>query len=222
VTEVPDPFQVRVARIALTVAAEYGFALGGGHALVAHGLVQRPTEDVDLFTDVDGGVRTATELVRVALTQAGLSVESPDQATDLSDLFYGMDDAFEEFQVHDGERSAAISLGRLPRQFAPIQMTIGPVLHLEDLLASKVCALGARGEVRDYVDVAAALGRGYDRPRLIALAHDNDRGLTAEDFAVAMRRLDALPDAVFRPYGLDAGAVAELRGRFADWPREAA
>jgi hypothetical protein len=37
-----------------------------------------------------------------------------------------------------------------------------------------------------------------------------------------MRRLDALPDAAFVPYGLDAEAVAELRGRFADWPREPA
>jgi hypothetical protein len=221
VTPIPDPFQVRIARIALAVAEEYGFALGGGHALVAHGLVHRPTEDVDLFTDVDGGVRTATDLVRVALVQAGLTVELPDRATDLSDLFYGMDDAFEEFHVHDGERRAAISLGRLPRQHAPIRMTVGPVLHLEDLLASKVCALGARGEVRDYVDVAAALRRGYDRPRLIAMANENDRGLTAEDFAVAMRRLDALPDAAFVPYGLDADAVAELRGQFADWPREA-
>jgi hypothetical protein len=124
--------------------------------------------------------------------------------------------------VHDGERSAVISLGRLPRQFAPIQMTIGPVLHLEDLMASKVCALGARGEVRDYVDVAAALGHGYDRLQLIAMAQEIDRGLTAEDFVVAMRRLDALAYAAFAQYGSDAGAVAELRGRFADWPREAA
>jgi len=34
-----------------------------------------------------------------------------------------------------------------------------------------------------------------------------------------MQRLDRLPDAVFAPYGLYAAAVAELRDRFAGWPR---
>jgi len=51
-----DPFQTQVARLALRAASRHGFALGGGHALIAYGIVSRPTEDVDLFTDEDGGV----------------------------------------------------------------------------------------------------------------------------------------------------------------------
>jgi hypothetical protein len=47
----PGPFQVEVARLALAAAREHGFALAGGHALIAHGIVSRPTIDVDLFTD---------------------------------------------------------------------------------------------------------------------------------------------------------------------------
>ncbi len=50
-----DPFQARVAQLALAVAAGQGFALAGGNALVAHGLLTRPTEDVDLFTPEPGG-----------------------------------------------------------------------------------------------------------------------------------------------------------------------
>ena len=46
-----EEFQARVAQVALAVAREHGFALAGGHALIAHGIVSRPTEDVDLFTD---------------------------------------------------------------------------------------------------------------------------------------------------------------------------
>jgi len=43
----------QVASIALAAAAKHGFALGGGNALLAHGVTTRPTQDVDLFTDQD-------------------------------------------------------------------------------------------------------------------------------------------------------------------------
>ena len=46
----------RVAAIALAAAREHGFALGGGNALLAHGVISRPTQDVDLFTDQEDGV----------------------------------------------------------------------------------------------------------------------------------------------------------------------
>jgi Nucleotidyl transferase AbiEii toxin, Type IV TA system len=51
-----DDFQAEVARIALAVAGPHGFALAGGGALVAHGIVSRATEDIDLFTNIDHGV----------------------------------------------------------------------------------------------------------------------------------------------------------------------
>jgi Nucleotidyl transferase AbiEii toxin, Type IV TA system len=54
-TPAPDPLQLEIARITLYVARQFGFALGGGVALAAHGVVDRPTEDVDIFTDVDSG-----------------------------------------------------------------------------------------------------------------------------------------------------------------------
>jgi hypothetical protein len=49
----------RVAAVALAAAAEHGFALGGGNALLAHGVISRPTQDVDLFTDQEHGVQAA-------------------------------------------------------------------------------------------------------------------------------------------------------------------
>ncbi len=49
----------RVATVALRVATRYGFALGGGNALIAHGLITRPTQDVDLFTNEETGVEAA-------------------------------------------------------------------------------------------------------------------------------------------------------------------
>jgi microcompartment protein CcmL/EutN len=49
----------QVAAVALAAAAGYGFALGGGNALLAHGVISRPTQDVDLFTDQEHGVQAA-------------------------------------------------------------------------------------------------------------------------------------------------------------------
>ncbi|HKN50833.1 MAG TPA: nucleotidyl transferase AbiEii/AbiGii toxin family protein, partial [Actinomycetota bacterium] len=66
-----DAFQADVARIALDAAGEHGFALAGGNALVAHGIVQRTTEDVDLFSNEAGGPGAVTAAVQVALKAAG-------------------------------------------------------------------------------------------------------------------------------------------------------
>ena len=62
----PDPFQAEVARLALAVARDHGFALAGGHALIAHGLVSRPTEDIDPFTDESGGIAREASSTRSA------------------------------------------------------------------------------------------------------------------------------------------------------------
>jgi hypothetical protein len=49
----------QVTAVALAAAAEHGFALGGGNALLAHGVLSRPSQDVDLFTDQEYGVQDA-------------------------------------------------------------------------------------------------------------------------------------------------------------------
>ncbi|MDP9798931.1 hypothetical protein J2S43_007443 [Catenuloplanes nepalensis] len=217
-----DRFSLRVelARRALEVADSHGFALGGGQALVAHGLVQRPTEDVDLFTDREGGVRDALPVVRDALSAGGFDVTHVVDEVDLSNTFYGMDDAFEEFAVRSGDAEVQVSLACMPRQRPPVQMEIGPVVHLDDLLGSKFCALAGRNETRDYIDVAAALAKGFRRDQMLALAHEHEPDVSDADIAAAMRRLDDLDDEEFADYGLDQAAVGRLRAAFADWPRD--
>ena len=69
-----DPFHETVARIALQVAHRYGFVLGGGFALILHGALQRPTEDIDLFGPETASVVAAAEAVRTALKDAGIRV----------------------------------------------------------------------------------------------------------------------------------------------------
>jgi hypothetical protein len=209
-----DAFYRDVARIALAVADKHGFVLGGGVAWLVNGLVQRPTEDIDLFTDTDDGVAAAAGEVSAALGAAGYSVarEAPDE------LFAGMDDNLREFLVADGGRALRLTLCRLDRHRAPVVMDVGPVMHLDDLVATKVAALVGRREVRDYIDVAAALDR-YPLARVLELARAADPAMDPGDVADAGRYLDRLDDARFAVYGLDATAVAGLREKLREWPR---
>ncbi|HET8661822.1 MAG TPA: nucleotidyl transferase AbiEii/AbiGii toxin family protein [Micromonosporaceae bacterium] len=213
-------FHREVAQVALEVANKYGFALGGGLAWISHGLVRRPTEDVDLFSDTDGAAGAAADEVRAALLHAGFAVRDEEPGEDLADLFYGFDREMREFQVLRDGCSVVLSLGRLNRLRSPVVMDIGPVLHVDDLVASKVAALVNRREVRDYVDAAAALDH-YSLDRLIELAHRHDPGLEPDDVVEVGRHLERLDDALFARYGLGTAQVAALRAKLAGWPRRA-
>jgi hypothetical protein len=68
------------------------------------------------------------------------------------------------------------------------------------------------------VDTAAALEH-YSPAQLIGFARRLDPGLTGQDFADAGLRLDELNDRRFTAFGLSPQETAELRQRFATWPR---
>jgi hypothetical protein len=214
-----DPFLAEVARLALTAARSNGFALGGGNALVLHGLVDRPTEDVDLFTDRDGGVRAAADAVSGALTAAGLTVVEAERDDQVGSLVAGLADLMVELDVTRAHRTVRLSLSCLPRARSPVIMDIGPVMALDDLIAWKVAAIINRREVRDYVDTAAFLA-GRTVADLIGMARGVDQGLDDEDVVMVGRVLDRMPDSALAAYGVSSPeAVAELRRRFAAWPR---
>ena len=216
-----DEFHRAVAATALRAAARYGFALGGGNALIAYGIIDRPTQDVDLFTDWEHGVRAAAGAVERALRAAGYVVEREDSTPDLADIFDGMGDGLAEWLITgpDGAQMM-LQMAYFERDRRPVTMDLGPVLDLEDVMGWKVCALASRVEPRDYVDTAAALGR-FTVGQLIRLAQHLDPGLTDRDFADAGRQLDRMPDGLFARYGLSPADVALLRERFTDWPRSA-
>jgi hypothetical protein len=111
-----------------------------------------------------------------------------------------------------------LQMAYFERARRPVIMEFGPVLDLEDVVGGKVCALASRVEPRDYVDTAAALDR-YTVEQIIGFARRLDPGLTDRDFADAAERLDHWGDGVFASFGLGPTGIAELRARFAAWPR---
>src|SRR5579875_2647674 len=142
-----DEFHRDVAARALRAAARHGFALGGGNALIAHGVVDRPTEDVDLFTNRDDGVKAAAGAVEDTLREAGFEVERRDLAGGLDDIFEGMSDGLAEWII-TGPCGAQMMLqmAYFVRDRRPVVMDFGPVLDLDDVVGSKVCALASRVE----------------------------------------------------------------------------
>jgi hypothetical protein len=214
-----DELQREVATIALRTAARHGFALAGGNALIAHGIVDRPTDDVDLFSDQETAVTAAADAVEAALREAGFEAERRDQTGGLEEIFYGMGEGLAEWIITaPGGQQTMLQMAYFDRTRGPVTMDVGPVLDLEDLAGSKVCALASRVEPRDYIDTAAALQR-YNAGQLISFARRLDPGLEDRDFADAGAQLDRMPDGVFTRYGLSPADVARLREEFTAWPR---
>ena len=209
----------QIAAIALRAAARHGFALGGGNALIAYGVISRPTQDVDLVTNQEAGVAAAARLVETALRQEGFAAIRPDSSSELADLFPGLGDELAEWQVTapDGQRTE-LQLAYFDRSHDPVLMDVGPVLDLQDVAGSKICALAGRAYSRDYVDTAALLGR-WTPAELTGFARRLDPGLDSRDLADVASRLDRMPDTAFTSFGLTPQDVARLRERFADWPR---
>jgi hypothetical protein len=204
-----DDFHSRVARVGLAALARYGFALAGGYAVQVHGIVERPSEDVDLFTDQpesDKFRKAASEAV-AAWRSDGLEV-SPDQQPD----------TFARFYVSDGRQRIKAELSYDWRSEPPVVLDIGPVLSRDDSVANKVCAAFSRGEARDYIDIHAAVSGGlYTRTELEKLAVIHDAGFNLPMFAQALRASSRHSDVEYTVYGLSLDQVKELRSALFSW-----
>jgi hypothetical protein len=204
-----DPFHTRLAHIALQAAGSYGFALAGGYAVQVHGFLSRMSSDVDLFTtaSAEAHFASAVDAVIAAYRHEGIRVD-----TDMRTA------SFARLNVAFGEENAKVELGVDWRKEEPIQMAIGPVLHVDDAVANKVCALFGRAEVRDYVDVDAIMASArYTGEELLRLAEDHDPGFDGLLFADALAAIDRLPDVLFQPYGLNSRDVDALKIRMNEW-----
>ncbi len=92
------------------------------------------------------------------------------------------------------------------------------MLDRDDAVASKVLALWGRAEVRDYIDVHAALTVGlYTESDLLRLAGQADAGFDPTSFGRVLLAVGEVPDDEFSEYGLTAPAARSLRDRLHAW-----
>ena len=208
------PIHRQLAEIGLRVGARYGLALAGGYAIAAHGILERPSEDVDLFADWQqrNEFPAAVDEVIAAYVAEGLHV-TVDLRLDTFARLYVTDPG-------DPDHAHRVELVANWRAQPPVQMDIGPVLHADDVMAGKMDALYNRAAARDFLDIDAALKSGrYSLTDLCQLARDADAGFDVGQFAAMLGRVDRFDDDDFTDYGLSTEEVAALRARVADWQR---
>lgn len=177
--------------------------------MLAHGIVDRVTKDVDLFTDrdADEAVRLAAAL-RTALAARGYRIE-PAARPPHENRFVAIDPATAE----------AVQIEVFPdggRLHPPVQLDVGPVLHPDDLAADKLLAMWGRGEPRDFVDVVALLER-YPADRLLELAASKDRGFGPDSFVHAIGAIDRVTPARWAAAGIEPARAARVRETILAW-----
>jgi hypothetical protein len=210
-----DPVHLRLAEIGLRVAGRYGFALAGGYAVQVHGILDRPSEDVDLFTAWErrGEFAVAVDAVVDAFAAAGYTVEVTQRFETFARLAVTDPDA--------PDKPYKVELAANWRALPPVMMEIGPVLHVDDVVGGKMSALFTRAEPRDFLDVDAAVTTGrYTREQLLELAERADPGFDRRILADLFSVLERYPDRRFAAYDAEPGQIKAMRERFARWREE--
>lgn len=200
--------QREVARIALSEVV--GFALAGSGAIREHGAIERPTEDVDLFTNSQDPTAfgVAVDQVVADLRENGFEVVQTRRAPQYARL---------HVDTGDGQQ-VAVDLGVDWRKDDPVILDVGPVLSLGDAVGNKVSALYSRGEARDYLDVDAirTFGRFTDE-QLVNSAAERDAGFDAVMFTQQLAAANRLQPAQVARYGVTADQLEALKKRYTQW-----
>lgn len=200
--------QRTAARILFALPESEGFALAGGSALVALGVVDRPTRDLDAFVaarpgDPPGDVGPLGTAYEGALIEAGWSVEVTRRHPTFTRLGATLEGETIEIDV------AVDSPPLFPLERVDELPTLAP----QDLAARKVLAVLDRAEGRDFTDLWV-LARQLGRDNCIAWAQQLDRGVTEADVATGLGHLERLSDDELPCRPRERAAV---RRWFEDW-----
>jgi hypothetical protein len=211
-----DPLYREILSLIRPVIEGFGYALAGGNALRVHGLTNRPTMDVNMFTDQARTVAKVAAPVEEALRRAGFYAERVDRES-LNQAAFGDWPEEAEWTLGRGGRQVLLQLACRERRRPTVEAAVGPVLSREDSIAGKVLALVTRYEARDWLDVAAILRAGYTPAQLVELGRTIEPGYTPDEFWAVLPLLGELDDEDFEVYGLRGAEIDALRRQFATW-----
>jgi hypothetical protein len=183
-------------------ARERRFYLTGGAALAGFHLGHRATLDLDFFTledALDPGVHALADAARAIGASGEAVLTSPD---------------FRRFLLRRGEDSVLVDLVReRVHQLRPDKPAFGTIRvdPPEEIFANKLCALLARAEIRDLVDLRALELAGCALDAGLDAGARKDGGLTPNQLAWVLSDVEIPDDA--RVPGVDP---ATLRAYLAD------
>jgi hypothetical protein len=186
------------------IDASASFALAGGAALIVHGVVNRTTKDLDLFTEESRHVAALHEELTSELVGCRLDVTTVSAST-----------TFVRLEVYDpgSDERIEVDLAVDVRMTAPVATDLGRVLSIDELAADKMLALFGRAELRDFLDVADLLGR-FPKERLVELAIAKDAGFALTRFAEALAALHRFTDTDWEAHGAERDRITRI---FDEW-----
>lgn len=211
----PSPVEQQraVAVLILSVISGDDFALAGSGALREHGVIDRPTHDVDVFT-LDAATERfqgAVERTIATLIQHGYQVVPVRRLAQFARLAVTAGDDY-QFEVDFGVDW---------RAHDPVWLEVGPVLALTDAVANKVGALYSRAAARDFLDVDAIRQSGpFTDKELLHLAAEHDPGFDLLMFANQLGLVATLRPSLVAEYGVGADALAAIQQRLLTWRQQ--
>lgn len=198
-----SPLQELILRLAAPLPEAHGFALAGGAAIITRGIVDRTTNDLDLFGAAAPDVQQLADALSEILRREGLVVapiiEQP---------------GFVRLAVERGSESTTIDLGTDARVHPAEDTERGQVLSIEELAADKLLAVFGRAQARDFIDAVALAERVGGLDEMCRLAADKDGGFSKPVLVEMIESFDRLPPDEFE---LSAQSYVELRQAVQAW-----
>ena len=179
------PLQQRIAEIVSEAIVGTDIALAGGRALIASGLVDRGTRDLDFFGSSSEVLVERLPVITTALRGEGFDVEVRRST-----------ETFARIVVRGLGYESEVDFGLDSRLFPIRQGEFAPILSSKEVAVDKVLAIFGRAEARDLVDLAA-IEQYFSMRDLFDLAREKDQGIDLSVFADTARRARHLHRAEF-------------------------
>lgn len=199
--------QVDLAGVFFNLDAAKHYLVAGGAALLAFDLIDRPTEDLDLFTATP---TTSVTLAKDAFVQA-LHEQNYDVVLVQDGLTF-----CRMIVTREGAETLVDLAIDSPPNIQPTITVLGPTLAPLELAGRKLLALFGRAEARDFADIYMLVQR-FGKDALIEQAQALDAGF---DLAVLSQMIGTLSRFDDHEIPLDREELPLVRAFFMSWAGE--
>lgn len=176
--------QSELAAIFFSLVEAADFLVAGGAALLASGLINRPTHDLDLFA--------AAPTIAVTPAKEAFVKELHDRGYDV--VIVQESDTFCRLVISRAQEETLVDLAvDSPPLAQPVVTLIGPTFSELELAGRKLLALFGRAEARDFADVYR-LVQLFGKEPLLGQARLLDAGFNAAVLAQMMATLGRFDD----------------------------
>lgn len=211
-----DNLRESALEIALSALSPYDFALAGSGSLDIHGFIDRPSNDLDIFT-----IQQDEQRFSEAVDEFVKAAESEEWKV----AFTIRDELFAKALMTSPRGNVIkIDLGCDYRRYPPFVIALGSVIDPRDAVANKTCATFGRSVPRDVFDLdAIRLSNRYTDHELFEMASDHDPGFDPYELGISIQRtlrLNGYPQFIKEIPNLTQDEYIALVNRMDRWSRQ--